>query len=219
MQLADISRPGRIHKDLHGFRTNFFNLSFITSGQCAEKIFCQQRYILLALIQRREFKAHNIEAVEEILSEHFFCNSLFQIPVCRRNNTYINRHRDRAPHGSDLLFLQYPEQLNLEMQRHVTNLIKKQRALVGRLKKAEITFCGTCKSRLGMSEQLGLKQCFRDGSTVNRYKRAIPATAGPMNSNGQEFLARTAFSTYQNTRISISNQPGPGKQILHYSAF
>ena len=67
--------------------------------------------------------ANNIEAVKQILTETIFGNQIFEILVCRGNNTHIDFDRRVATHTIELTVGQYTEQSGLCLWRHITDFI------------------------------------------------------------------------------------------------
>src|SRR5438046_2374718 len=57
----------------------------------------------------------------------------FQVAVGRADQPHIDADRFLAAHATDLAFLDRPQQFALRAQRHLANLIEKQRSAAGRL--------------------------------------------------------------------------------------
>ncbi len=82
-----------------------------------------------------------------------------------------------AADALDHALLQEAQQLGLQRQRHVADLVEKQRAAVG-----ELELAGRLPHRAGegallVAEQLALEQRFRDGRAVDRDERLAGAAA------------------------------------------
>src|SRR5262249_22206139 len=116
-----------------------------------------------------------------------------QFYVGRCDESHVHRDRLARPDADDLLLLQYPQELHLQVQRHVADLIEEQRAAVGCLEPARSRLLRAGESTGLVSEELGLHEVLTEGSTVDGNERAL-APAVLMNVPCRELLARTGFA-------------------------
>jgi len=66
---------------------------------------------------------HDLEPVEQILAEAPVGDGRFQVAVGGRQNARVDRERLAAAQAFDAFFLQQPEHLGLDGERHVADFI------------------------------------------------------------------------------------------------
>jgi hypothetical protein len=85
--------------------------------------------------------------------------------------------------------LQGAEKFSLQGQRHITDLVKKQRTPVRRLEEALPVFVGPSKSACHIPEEFAFEQAFREAATVDGHEGPAGATATLVDGTGEQFLA------------------------------
>ena len=73
--------------------------------------------------------------------------------------------------------LQHAQQLDLQLQRHLGDLVEEQRAAVRALEEALVLAVGAGEAALLVAEQLALDQVRRDRAAVDRQERPLAAAA------------------------------------------
>src|SRR5205807_6257111 len=91
----------------------------------------QQADVFTPLAQRKEFQADYIQAEIEIAAEAALMNGNLQVAIGGSDDPDVNGNRLGAAHRADLLFLQRPQQLGLQVHWKFANLIQKNGAAVG----------------------------------------------------------------------------------------
>jgi hypothetical protein len=130
------------------------------------------------------------------------------------------------PTGTDLAFLQGPQQLDLEGRRGVADFVEEQRAAVGLLEKADAIFMGAGECALLVAEELGFEQRVGQGTAVfddearsarslekwmARASSSLPVPDSPVISTDSSCPAifrassQTAFSGLSAARVRRSN--------------
>ena len=106
-------------------------------------------------------------------------------------------HRDFTivTHAGNMLFLQHAQKLYLHIHGQFANLVKEDGSAVGFFKKSFARFNGTRKRTLGMPEQKGFHQMFRNSTAVHRHKGFVCAGAMSMNIAGNDFFTGSRFAT------------------------
>ncbi|MNH24092.1 hypothetical protein D3C79_840090 [compost metagenome] len=90
-----------------------------------------------------------------------------------RKHPHIHRDRLAASDPFDVLLLQKPQQVGLQLQGQVTDLVQKQGAAMGRFDSPGLALMGAGKRALFVPEQLGLNQVFGYRPAVDGDKRLI----------------------------------------------
>src|SRR5918998_2049690 len=103
---------------------------------------------------------NNVNPVEEIVTEGALLHQLFQIFVCRSNDSHIYLGGDLATDRIELPLLQNAQQFRLGRERHVTDFVEKERAAMGLSKESPGAFNRARESAFLMTEELAFQQCF-----------------------------------------------------------
>ena len=117
------------------------------------------------------------EAVRQIFAESARGNHAFQILMGCAHDPGVDR--DRAPPADTLdgAFLQEAQELDLQGQRNIAHLVKKQRAAMGAFDLALGGLDCAGKRTLFMPEQLAFEQVFGDRRAIDRNEGAIGTVA------------------------------------------
>src|SRR5712692_3346631 len=113
----------------------------------------------------------------------------------------INFVRAVTAEPLEFLLLQDAQQLRLKFERNVADLVKKERALVRKLKTSRFLRdrSGECASF--MTEQFALQKSKGDCSAVQFDKRPLPATAQIVDCTRDKFFTCSRRGQDQHTRI------------------
>ena len=131
--------------------------------------------VFAPLAQRRQTQTDDVQAVEQVLAEHAFFHTLFQVLVCGRNHAYIGFDRAVAAHPVKMPVGQHPQQTGLQIKRHVTNFVQEQRAAIGLLEPAPAHGLCTGERATLVAKQLTFKQIFGDSCGIDSNKWPIRA--------------------------------------------
>lgn len=123
-QLAHIARPPIGHKELHGPRGNAGDLLAQPCGVSGVEPAGQWRDVLFALPEGRDDQRDNVEAVKQVLPEFPPGYHGPQVAVGSTDDTDVQWSRPRAAQGFDAPLFQHPEQFDLKVHRHVTDLVE-----------------------------------------------------------------------------------------------
>jgi len=75
----------------------------------------------------------NVQPVIQVCAESILVNHRLEIAIGRRHEPNVRSDRSSASNPLEFLVLDCAEQFRLEFERHLADLIEKQRALVGQL--------------------------------------------------------------------------------------
>src|SRR5689334_4824577 len=118
----------------------------------------QKRDILLAVAQRRERNADNVEAVIEVLAKPVFLNQSSKVGVGCGEDPYVDSDSLRASQAHELAFLDNPQELRLCFNPYGPDLVEKNRSLVGDLEQTSFRGNGRSKGTLNVTEQRAFQQ-------------------------------------------------------------
>ena len=99
-----------------------------------EKMFHQQRDVLASFGKGWNHQLDNSEAIVQILAKRPASHERLQILVGGRNHAHVDSDRLVTANALELFLLTGPQQLGLCLQRHVADLVEKERATVGQLR-------------------------------------------------------------------------------------
>ena len=116
---------------------------------------------------------------------------------------YSHVDGDLAPPANplDRALLQKPKQLRLQRERHIADLVEKQRTAAGELNLALGGFGGPGKGTLFKAEQLGLEQVLRNGRTVNSDEGVLRTRTEVVQGPREQFLAGAGLAEQKRRHI------------------
>ena len=139
--------------------------------------------VVTPLAQSRQAQADDVQAMEQVFTKRTVFNALLQILMRGSNHTDIGFDRRVAAHAVEVTIAQHTQQAGLQIERHVANLIEKQRAAIGLLKAATSHGLRTGEGPALVAEQLAFQQVFGNGSGVD-------GDEGPVGSLGAHVATR-----------------------------
>ena len=149
--------------------------------------------ILPSLPERRDDDAHHVEAIEEILAERSALHPLLEVLVRRGDDPGVDGHRRRPPEAGDAFLLQHAQDLHLEGERHIADLIEKERASARQFEHPGLSAHRTGEGALLVAEELALQEVFRHPADVDGDEWAAALGARAVDLPGDDLLAGTAL--------------------------
>ena len=142
-QFADVAGPRIIFQHLDGFQAELqLRLEFV-GGDAFEKIFGEQADVFLAVAQRRQVQAHDIEPVEQVFAELFGGDFFFEIFVGGGDDPDVGADGLIAADAGEGAVLQHAEEFALDGQRHVADFVEEEGAAVALFEAADALGAGT----------------------------------------------------------------------------
>src|SRR5579875_1572759 len=133
-QFAKVAGPGVLLENLHGAATDRFRLLSELVAEYANEVIHQQRHIAGASAQRRHPDVEHVDSIEKVGAEAAFSHFCFKIAICPANEADIDRALVYASETHDPEVLQDAEQFGLERDVELTDFIKEDGSVIGRLK-------------------------------------------------------------------------------------
>ena len=135
-ELAHVARKVEPHQaserrigDALGFHAQLFRALL-------QKETGQRRNVFGALAQRRQTQPDHVEAVKKIFAKSTELDPVFEILMGRGDDAHIGAHRIVATDAVELAVTQHAQKPRLQVERHVADLVEKQRSTVGLLEPA-----------------------------------------------------------------------------------
>ena len=133
----------------------------------------QHGYVIQALTKRRNPQANHIESVIQILAEVALSDALLKVLVRCGDHPHLYLNRAVSANAVEATLAEHPKQPGLQIERHVTNFVKKQGTAVRLLKTTAPHGLRTGKCTPFMAKELRLKQIFRDRRGVDGYEWSL----------------------------------------------
>src|SRR5580692_8582437 len=175
------------------------------SSVAFDEILCEQKNIFRALAKGGDTDWKDVETVEQIQTKLPGTNCRWQIAVCSGNYTHVDRKALSASNTLELAFLKHPQQGDLGLGRHLTDLIEKHRPVVRDFEAPGMPLIGAGEGALLIAEELGRHQRRWSDSATHSCENRPGSTRPLVNRASDQFLPRAAFSRDQNGGIAGSN--------------
>ena len=138
LQLSNIPRPVIPREGFHrGFR-NLVDCPAHPLRMFLNEVAGEQRYVFAALPKRRHAQRKDVEPVVQICAKLVLVNHSLQVAVSGGYEAYVGPDRARPAHSLEFLILDGTQQFRLKFEWQLTDLIQKQRTLVGQLETPDL---------------------------------------------------------------------------------
>ena len=154
----------------------------------------KQRDVLPVLAKQRQRDMDDVQSIEEITAEPPGLDFLGEVPVGARDDADVDLDGLGAADCPNLLFLDHAQKLHLQVQRHLADLVEKDRAAVGGDEQPAACLYRAGESALHVPEELAFEERLRDGSAVDWNERLSAPGTGRVDSARDQFLAGAAFA-------------------------
>ena len=158
----------------------------------------QRGHVLFPFPQRRKKNGNDGQPVIQVLPKMTLAYRALQVAIRGRDHANVHLDVAHTTDAPDDLVLQHPQELCLKQRRKLSNLIQKQRSLVGHLKQTLLHRLGIGKRAALVAKKFRLHQCFRNRGAIDRHKRFVFSRALIMNCLRHQILAGSTLSLNQN---------------------
>src|SRR6266536_965953 len=166
-----------------------------------DKIIYEQRNILFAVAQRRQFDRKNIEQVVKIIAKGTVRDSRLQITIRRRDNADISAQNFRAAHAFKLAFLQNAQQCDLRLHWQISYFVEKNRAAFRQFESTQPPLNCPSKCSFFVTKQLRHDERRRNRGAIHTDERTLRTLRPFVNGAGDQFLPCARFTHDQNGGI------------------
>src|SRR5688500_9196174 len=136
-----------------------------------QKVLRQYRNVVSALAQRRQLNLDGVESKQQILAKPSLGHFSMQVGIRRRQQSHIHLLRLGRSDSLKITRLQHSQQLRLQVQRHVSNLVEKQRSAVCEFKTSNTIALRVSKRTTHVPKQFAFENTFRERAGVQRDQR------------------------------------------------
>ena len=131
LELAHVALPGISHERAQSVTIDTAHLAAEVQVEFTYEMIRKQRDVLPMLPKRRQRDMDDFQAIEEVAAESPRLDFLGEVPVGARDDADVDPEGLGAADRLHLLLLEHAQKLHLQMQRHLADLIEKDRAAVG----------------------------------------------------------------------------------------
>jgi hypothetical protein len=161
----------------------------------------QERDVFPPVAQRRQQNLHRVDAVEQVLAEHVFVDEILRREIGGADEAHVDRLGFFRAHRNHLAPLDRRQQFALQMERHVADLVEKQRAPGGGAKKADAIFLRVREGAAAMAEQLAFEQLRRQCAQIDAQEHFRRPPRAAMDLARDQFLAGSVLAKDEHVRI------------------
>src|SRR5439155_20886262 len=138
--------------------------------------------------ERREDELHAADTVVETLAEAALLDRGFELSVRRCEDANVGRAGAGVADAAKFALLQKAEQLGLRRERHLADLVEKERSSVCGLDQPDPIAVRSGKRSARVAEQLTLHETLRQRGAVHRGEWFVAPVGLSMDRPGNEFL-------------------------------
>jgi len=150
--------------------------------------------VVLALAQRGHVQRDRRDAVEQVFAQAPAAHRFDRIVMGGRDDAHVDRNRFVAADAHDRVRLERAQQLDLQLERHLGDLVEKQRAAARGLEHADVLRDRAGEAAFLVAEQLRLGDIAGNRAAIDRHERPAASRAHVVQQSRDNVLARAAFS-------------------------
>src|ERR1700733_2820319 len=194
-----------IDQGVHGLTGDGLNATTHSVGKLLNKVPHQQRDVLTSLAQRGHANREHVQAIEQVAAELSLGDAPRQISVGSGDQAHIYLGGPGPSEPFELLVLQNPQQLWLQLEGNFADLIQEKRTRISQFQTPDLLADSPGKCSLLVSKQFAFEQPGGNGGTIQSHKTSFLALAGTVDRSCDEALAGSGFSQNQNRGIAGGN--------------
>ena len=163
----------------------------------------------------RHLDREDVEPVEQVFAEPAQGHRLGEIQVGGGDHAAVGLDRVGAADAFEPPILEHPQQLGLHAQRHLADLVEKERAPLRQLEPPFLLAVGAGERPALVTEQLALEQLLGERRTVDRHQRAAPGDVAEVDRLGDQLLARARLARHQDRARRRRDPRNPLEDLGH----
>src|ERR1051326_392037 len=214
-QLAHVAVPLVLLQRLDEVGVDVLHLLLFRLVQLLQEEMGEERDILEALAQRRDLAGEDGEAVVEVLAHLPVLNGLLRIAVRRGDDARIDVDLLVAADAPELALLEHAQELDLQLDRHLRDLVEEHRPALGQLEVALAALDGVRERALLMAEDLRLDQRRRDRAAVEGDERFVAPARKRVDRVRHDLLARARLADDEDVRVGVRDHLDLFEELLH----
>src|SRR5881409_3350867 len=143
----------------------------------------------------------DVQAVVEVFAEALLLDQPSEVAVRRGDQADVDLDRPGAADTLELLLLEDPEELRLELERDLADLVEEERAAMGHLEASDLLGDGPGERAALVAKELALQETRRDGGAIDLDEGSLTAAASVVDSAGDQFLPGAGLAEDEHGRV------------------
>ena len=154
----------------------------------------------------------------EVLAQPAVLERGLDVDVGRADQPEVHADDAIAADRPVLALLQHPQQLRLQVRRHLADLVEQQRAALRLLEQAVLVAVRARERAAAIAEQLRLDQVLRNRGAVDLDEGALRAPAVVVQRVGDELLAGAVLALDEDVGLGVGHGGHQIEQLAHLPA-
>src|SRR4051794_9695875 len=218
-QLADVARPLVLLQRLDEVRFDRLDLLLFRLIQLLQEEVREERDVFEALAQRRDLDGEHVQPVVEVLTHLAVDNRFLRIAVRCGDDARFDVDLLVAADAPELPFFEHAEQLDLQLDRHLSNFVEEDRTALGDFEVALAAFDCVRECALLVAEDFGLDQRRRDRAAIEGDERLRAPARQRVDGVGDDFFARSRLTDDKDVRVGVRDHLDLFEELLHPRRF
>src|SRR2546427_10433989 len=143
----------------------------------------------------------DVQAVVEVFAEALLLDEASEVAVRRGDQADVDLDRPGAADTLELLLLEDPEELRLELERDLADLVEEEGAAMGHLEASDLLRDGPGERAPLAAEELALQEPRRDGGAIDLDEGSLTAAASVVDGARDQFLPRAGLAEHEHGRV------------------
>ena len=177
----------------------------VLNGVLLQEVVRQDGDLFPPVAQRRHVDRNDVEPKEEVFTKLAIGDRLFEVAVGRRDDADVHPYVVLTAEPGELAVLEHLQQLGLERRRHLADLVKKHRAVVGELELAGLLLDRPGKGAALEAEQLRLEQFGRQRCAVHLDERLVAPERGRVQRPRHQLFAGAALAANEDGNVDVGD--------------
>ena len=178
----------------------------------------ERNNVLAALAQGRKDDREDRESIVEVgaKSSGFYLD--LEIAIGGGDDPHVDLARAIVTHPLELALLQHPQELRLQLERHLSDLVEEQRPAVGELESSDAIAMSAGERAAHVAEELALEELAGNRGAVHPHERAIGATAPLVDRTREHLFPHAGLAANQDRRAGACDDAGGPEDVSHGGA-
>src|SRR5438132_886323 len=200
-ELSHVPRPRIPAEGLERLGGDHLDVPIHRAGEALHEETDQRGNVLGSLAQRRDVDGKDVQAVVEVFAEALLLDQPSEVAVRRGDQADVDLDRPGAADTLELLLLEDPEELRLELEGDLADLVEEERAAMGHLEASDLLCDGPGEGAALVAEELALEKPRRDGRAIDLDEGPLPAAASVVDGARDRFLPRAGLAEDEHGRV------------------
>src|SRR5581483_698564 len=133
----------------------------------------QQKDILPPFPKRRHAQVEHVQTKVKVAAESSLRHCLFEVAICGREDADLNGNPLRTSYWPDFLLLDRAQQFGLQVDRHLANLVEKNRSTFGHRQQPFLLLVGAREGAFYMTEKLAFDESGHERTAIDRNEGRV----------------------------------------------